>query len=162
MRMLRAWRGGAAAVAFLAGAMMAGGAEAARHHRGEAHGEAQPQQGVHVRVNVALQTMDVYVDGELQHHWRVSTGRDGFETPGGVYRPQRLEREWYSKQYDDAPMPNAVFFNAGYAIHGTNEVRRLGRQASHGCVRLHPENAEELFDLVEERGARNTRIEIAD
>ncbi len=157
MRMFRAWRGAAAAAAFLAGAMMAGGAEA-RHHRAE----VPPQQGVHVRVNVARQTMDVFVDGELQHHWRVSTGRDGFETPGGVYRPQRMEREWYSKKYDDAPMPNAVFFNAGYAIHGTNDLRRLGRQASHGCVRLHPEHAEELFDLVEERGALNTRIEIAD
>lgn len=158
MRKLGAWRAVAVAALLLAGSLVAGEAEAARHRRGE----AEPQQGVHVKVNVARQTMDVYVDGELQHHWRVSTGRGGFETPNGVYRPQRLEREWYSKQYNDAPMPNAVFFNAGYAIHGTNEVGRLGRQASHGCVRLHPEHAEELFDLVEERGARNTRIEIAD
>jgi lipoprotein-anchoring transpeptidase ErfK/SrfK len=58
-------------------------------------------------------------------------------------------------------MPNAVFFNGGYAIHGTTEVRRLGRQASHGCIRLHPSHAEELFDLIEDAGARNTRIVIA-
>lgn len=131
--------------------MIAGGAEA-RHSTS----------GVHVKVDVGEQVMKVYVDGELQHQWKVSTGREGFETPGGSYRPQRLERDWHSKQYDNAPMPNAVFFNGGYAIHGTTETRRLGRQASHGCIRLHPSHAEELYDLVEEHGASRTRIEIED
>jgi lipoprotein-anchoring transpeptidase ErfK/SrfK len=114
--------------------------------------------GLQVNVDVSGQRMDVYVDGQLKHRWRVSTGRDGFDTPGGTFKPQRLEREWYSRKYDNAPMPNAVFFNGGYAIHGTTDTKRLGRAASHGCIRLHPANAEELFDLVEEHGARRTRI----
>jgi len=157
MRMFEKMRRGLAAAAFLSGALIAGSAQARHTHHGD-----RSEQGVHVRVDVAEQKMEVYVDGELQHRWRVSTGRSGYETPGGVYRPQRLEREWYSKQYDDAPMPHAVFFSGGYAIHGTTDVRRLGRQASHGCIRLHPDHAEELYDLVEEHGARNTRIEITD
>jgi len=148
-----------AAVAFIACAMLTTTAEA-RHHRGDV--SPARANGVHVKVDVGEQMMEVYVDGELQHRWRVSTGRSGFETPGGVYRPQRLEREWYSKQYDDAPMPHAVFFHNGYAIHGTYDKRHLGQQASHGCIRLHPEHAEELFDLVEEHGASRTRIEIAE
>jgi lipoprotein-anchoring transpeptidase ErfK/SrfK len=114
--------------------------------------------GLQVNVDVGGQVMEVYVDGELQHRWPVSTGRDGFDTPGGNYKPQRLEKEWYSRKYDNAPMPNAVFFNGGYAIHGTNDTKRLGRQASHGCIRLAPDHAAELYDLIEDHGARRTRI----
>jgi lipoprotein-anchoring transpeptidase ErfK/SrfK len=117
---------------------------------------------VDVEVDVGSQTMDVYVHGELKHSWRVSTGRKGYETPGGSYRAKRIEEEWYSTQYDDAPMPYAVFFNGGYAIHGTYDVKRLGRPASHGCVRLAPGNAARLFNLVERFGLAKTRITIND
>jgi lipoprotein-anchoring transpeptidase ErfK/SrfK len=117
---------------------------------------------VRVEIDVGSQTMDVYVEGDLRHSWRVSTGRDGYETPGGTFRPGRLEEEWYSTQYDDAPMPHAIFFNGGIAIHGTYETRRLGRAASHGCVRLSPGNAARLFNLVERHGLSNTVIEVND
>ena len=117
---------------------------------------------VQVEVDVGSQTMEVYVNGHLRHTWKVSTGRDGYETPGGEYSVKRMEEEWYSKEYDDAPMPHAVFFNGGYAIHGTYDVKRLGRPASHGCIRLSPGNAARLFDLVEQVGPRNTRISIND
>jgi lipoprotein-anchoring transpeptidase ErfK/SrfK len=117
---------------------------------------------VQVEVDVGSQTMEVYVNGRLRHTWRVSTGRDGYETPGGDFRAQRIEEEWYSKQYDDAPMPHAVFFNGGYAIHGTYDTRRLGRPASHGCVRLSPGNAARLYNLVEAQGLSRTRISIND
>lgn len=116
--------------------------------------------GLQVNVDVDGQTMEVYVDGRLRHRWPVSTGRDGYDTPGGSYRPQRLEKMWFSKQYDDAPMPNAVFFHEGYAIHGTTETRRLGNPASHGCIRLHPRHAAQLFSLVEGYGPTGTRINI--
>jgi lipoprotein-anchoring transpeptidase ErfK/SrfK len=137
-------------IAILAG----GGSAEARRVAGDG--------GVKVNIDVEGQTMEVYVDGQLRHRWPVSTGRDGFDTPSGTYRPQRMEKMWFSKQYDDAPMPNAIFFNAGYAIHGTNETRRLGQQASHGCIRLHPRHAAELFSLVEANGPSRTRIQIED
>jgi lipoprotein-anchoring transpeptidase ErfK/SrfK len=57
-------------------------------------------------------------------------------------------------------MPYAVFFNGGYAIHATYDIKRLGRPASHGCVRLHPNNAAEFFALTREHGLKNTRIVI--
>ncbi len=117
---------------------------------------------VQVEVDVGSQTMEVYVRGQLKHTWPVSTGRRGYETPGGSYRAKRLEEEWYSTLYDDAPMPHAVFFNGGYAIHGTYDVKRLGRKASHGCVRLAPGNAARLFTLVERYGLSKTRISIND
>jgi lipoprotein-anchoring transpeptidase ErfK/SrfK len=117
---------------------------------------------VQVEVDVGSQTMEVYVNGRLRHTWRVSTGRDGYETPGGEFSVKRMEEEWYSKEYDDAPMPHAVFFNGGYAIHGTYDTKRLGRPASHGCVRLAPGNAARLYNLVEQHGAGHTRISIND
>ena len=118
------------------------------------------REGLQVTVDVDGQVMEVYVDGRLRHRWPVSTGRDGYDTPSGTYRPQRLEKLWFSKQYDDAPMPNAVFFHQGYAIHGTNETRRLGNAASHGCVRLAPGHAAKLFSLVEGYGPAGTKITI--
>jgi lipoprotein-anchoring transpeptidase ErfK/SrfK len=143
--------------ALMLAVMMAGALVASM---GSAEARRVSGEGLQVNVDVAGQTMEVYVDGELRHRWKVSTGRDGYDTPSGTYRPQRLEKEWYSKQYDNAPMHNAVFFHNGYAIHATTETRRLGRAASHGCIRLHPEHAEELFDLVEDYGTRKTRIVI--
>jgi lipoprotein-anchoring transpeptidase ErfK/SrfK len=149
MRRLRFLKCLALSMTLLAGVIGTCGPADARRGGGE---------GLQVNVDVSGQRMEVYVDGELRHRWPVSTGRDGFDTPGGSYRPQRLEKTYFSKKYDNAPMPNAVFFNGGYAIHGTTDVKRLGRQASHGCIRLHPSHAAELFDLVEDHGARRTRI----
>ena len=68
----------------------------------------------------------------------------------------------YSKKYDNAPMPHAVFFNGGVAVHGTNATGLLGQPASHGCVRLHPQHAAILFDLVQSRPRSGTRIVISD
>jgi len=113
-----------------------------------------------VRIDKSSQRMAVIVDGSTRYTWKVSTGLGG-GPPSGSYRPQRLERFWRSRKYDWAPMPHSIFFYKGYAIHGTNYVRRLGRRASHGCVRLHPSNAAVLFALVRREGARNTRIVIA-
>ena len=92
--------------------------------------------------------------------WKVSTGRAGFDTPTGEWTPTWLSIDHHSKTYDDAPMPFAVFFTGGYAVHATEAVRRLGEPASHGCVRLSPENAAVFFKLVESYGKRHTRIVI--
>ena len=92
--------------------------------------------------------------------WPVSTGRQGYRTPSGTYTPYRITEMHYSKKYDDAPMPFSIFFKGGYAIHGTYDVKRLGRPASHGCVRLHPEAAQSLYGVVEYYGMENTVIRI--
>jgi lipoprotein-anchoring transpeptidase ErfK/SrfK len=115
------------------------------------------QAAIEVRVNKASQRMTVIVDGVDAHSWPVSTGLGGGPR-SGTYRPQRLERKWNSRKYHWAPMPYAVFFDEGYAIHGTVHVKNLGRRASKGCVRLHPANAAILFALVQKHGMKNTRI----
>lgn len=113
------------------------------------------------QVNLSDQRMDVLVNGLHYASWRISSGRKGYRTPTGSYRPKILRRMHYSSKYDNAPMPYSIFFHRGYAIHGTTEVKRLGRPASRGCVRLHPENARELFGLVKRYGMANTRIRIS-
>ncbi len=115
-----------------------------------------------LKIDISLSSQSMRVDAGFfnRHTWRVSTARPGYRTPVGKYRPTRLERMWYSSKYENSPMPYSIFFLGGYAIHGTYEVKRLGRAVSHGCVRLHPDNARELFALVKSYGAKNTVITI--
>ncbi len=115
--------------------------------------------GVVITVDKGTQRMTVTVDGSERYTWAVSTGLAG-GPPNGTYRPQRLERSWYSHMFGMAPMPHSIFFHGAYAIHGTTVVSRLGHRASHGCVRLHPDNAATLFALVQQQGPANTRIVI--
>ena len=92
--------------------------------------------------------MTVTVDGKLLYDWPVSTARAGYVTPVGTYSAQWLAAMWHSTKYDNAPMPHAVFFHGGYAIHGTYSIWSLGHPASHGCIRLSPGNAATFFSLI--------------
>jgi lipoprotein-anchoring transpeptidase ErfK/SrfK len=109
-------------------------------------------------ISVSQQRMTVYVDGMPRYTWPVSTARAPYATPTGSFQPIRLERSWYSRVYNNAPMPYAIFFHYGFAVHGTNQTAALGRPASHGCVRLPTLAARELFGLVQKYGKENSRI----
>lgn len=110
------------------------------------------------KVDLSQQVMRVYKHGKMIYRWPVSTGRRGYYTPTGTYRPKRMHTMWYSRKYDMSPMPHSIFFRGGYAVHGTNYTRSLGRPASHGCVRLHPKHAKRLYGLVKYFGMGNARI----
>ena len=114
--------------------------------------------GVVARIDVSRQTMTVSENGTVLYSWAVSTARSGYRTPRGTYSPTRMHKMWYSRRYDNSPMPHSIFFVGGYAIHGTDAVNALGSPASHGCVRLAPRNARTLFNLVMAHGRGNTRI----
>lgn len=123
--------------------------------------QSQPKIVATVSISEQRMYLDVTRNGVTQSYvWKVSTGRSGFETPFGSFKPTWLSIDHVSKTYDNAPMPFAVFFTGGYAIHATDAVARLGQPASHGCVRLAPENAALFFDLVESFGKSSTRIVI--
>jgi lipoprotein-anchoring transpeptidase ErfK/SrfK len=111
-----------------------------------------------ISVNKNTQQMSVSVDGVPRYEFAVSTGRAGYGTPNGTYRPQWMAKSWFSKEYYNSPMPHSIFFHRGYAIHGSYEINRLGGPASHGCIRLHPENAATLFALVQREGMPATNI----
>ena len=111
-----------------------------------------------ITVNKSTQQMTVEVDGDLRWTWPVSTGQLAYDTPTGKFTAFRMEADHFSKEWDDAPMPHSIFFYGPFAIHGSYDTMRLGTPASHGCVRLHPDAATVLFDLVQREGARNTTI----
>jgi hypothetical protein len=112
-----------------------------------------------IEIDKSSQSMTVSRDGAALHRWPVSTGIRRYDTPSGNYTPFRMEKDHFSREWDDAPMPHSIFFTkVGHAIHGTNHLRAIGRPASHGCVRLLPENARVLFDLVRRERMANTRV----
>jgi lipoprotein-anchoring transpeptidase ErfK/SrfK len=112
-----------------------------------------------VHIDKTNQQMTVSVDGSELYHWPVSTGRAGYETPSGTYTATSMNEIWYSKEFDNAPMPHAVFFiRDGHAIHGTYEVKNLGKPVSHGCVRISPGNAAILYGLVQANGLEHTKV----
>lgn len=115
---------------------------------------------IEARIDLSEQRMRVYQNGFLRYTWKVSTARRGYVTPTGSYGPTRMHKMWYSRKYHMSPMPHSIFFRGGYAIHGTDAIKRLGAPASHGCVRLHPEHARMLYGMVKSVGAKNTRIRI--
>ena len=116
------------------------------------------QAAVEARIDITTQRMVVTVDGVKTGEYAVSTGRKGYRTPTGSFQPQRMHKKYYSHKYHNSPMPNSIFFNGGIAVHGTYETARLGKPASHGCVRMHPQAAAELFELVRQHGMNNSRI----
>jgi hypothetical protein len=112
-----------------------------------------------IMIDKSSQRMTVAVDGVPRYVWPVSTGRGGYATPSGSFKPFRMEADHYSKEWDDAPMPHSIFFTKiGHAIHGTLEAKNLGRAASHGCVRLSTANAATLYALVKAEGMNATKV----
>ena len=109
-------------------------------------------------VAIDLTTQRIHVESASAgpYDWPISSAREGYVTPTGTFQPVRFAEVYHSKKYDNAPMPHAVFFYYGYAIHGTNEVHHLGQPASHGCVRLAPQNATKLFNLMKAEGGTIT------
>jgi lipoprotein-anchoring transpeptidase ErfK/SrfK len=114
------------------------------------------------QIDISEQTMTVYVNQWLTYSFQVSTARRGYITPVGEYQALWLSPKHRSRKYDNAPMPWAVFFHGGYAVHGTTDIRHLGKPASHGCVRLHPTNARLFFSLVKVIGKENSHISVVD
>jgi L,D-transpeptidase catalytic domain len=111
-----------------------------------------------ISVDKSAQQMTVTVDGDPRYIWPVSTGRSGYNTPSGQFHPTSMERQHYSRQWDNAPMPYSIFFtNQGHAVHGTNHPI-TGQAASHGCVRLSEAHAAILYALVKAEGIDKTRV----
>jgi hypothetical protein len=107
---------------------------------------------VHIDIDLAEQRMQVNSDSGESYDWPISSGRRGHATPTGHFQPQAMYVMVHSIKYDNAPMPHSIFFHGGYAIHGTEAVWALGHVASHGCIRLSPENAATLYELVSQEG----------
>ncbi len=114
-----------------------------------------------ITVDKSSQHMTVDVDGAQRYDWPVSTGRPGYDTPSGNFKPNRMDADHFSQEWDNAPMPHAIFIDLqGHAIHGFFDVKHLGLPVSHGCIRLSPDHAATLFDLVKAQTMASTKVVI--
>jgi L,D-transpeptidase catalytic domain len=111
-----------------------------------------------LNTDLGSQRLTVIENGKAKYMWPISSGRRGFATATGTFHPQWASKMHFSRQYEFAPMPHAVFFHRGMAFHGTSSVGLLGQPASHGCVRLAPGNAALLFKLVHKHGYASTKV----
>lgn len=120
-------------------------------------------------VDKRAQRLYLYLDGVLTYTWKVSTGKTGYTTPDFDRNPNgRIYDRYTSTRYPDGDynglgnMPYAVFIQAGFALHGTTRGNwgRLGIPASHGCIRLHPDNEFIINRLVRKLGIYNVWITV--
>ena len=117
-------------------------------------GVSLAQAKVKIDIDLDHQTMHVDASGK-EFNWKVSSGKMGYETPNGTYKVLWMDKDHFSDTYDKAPMPNAIFFAPGYAIHGASKSS-WGHPASHGCVRLPVGLSAQLFEMVKKQGAEIT------
>lgn len=117
-------------------------------------------EGVVAGISLSAQLMRVCHENRFLYEWPVSTAKAGKITPTGIYHPEFLSKNHRSSRYNNAPMPHAIFYSGHYAIHGTDQIDRLGSPASRGCVRLHPDHARILFQMVRSVGMANTQVVI--
>jgi len=124
---------------------------------------------VWARVSKTDQRLYLYIDGEVVDTFKVSTGSVRHETPPFDMQPSGpIFQKYSSRKYPGGNynglgnMPYAIFIKGGYALHGTTigNFRRLGNKASHGCVRLHPDNAKILNEIVRKAGIENFWVTI--
>ena len=124
----------------------------------------------------------VFKDGKPYRRWPTSPGLQGYDnvnkfdmrtdltdSPGGsggnhVRATSRLHTVT-SKSYRGTKMPYAVWIGSknGFAVHGTppSNYGKLGKPASHGCLRLRMEHAEEFYNLVNRVGTSNASVYFA-
>jgi L,D-transpeptidase catalytic domain len=121
---------------------------------------APPTITLQAKVDLTSQRVTILEHDKVKFSWAISSGARGYETPTGTFKPGWMAKTWFSKQYDNAPMPHAVFFNGGIAMHATQATGALGRPASHGCIRQAPANAATFYGLVAKHGLVHTRISV--
>lgn len=119
-----------------------------------------PEPTLTAEIDLGAQSIVVSEYGAQIYTWAISSGTSEHPSPRGTFHPQWTAKMWFSKKYDNAPMPNAVFIHDGVAIHATQATGMLGRPASHGCIRLAPSNAATFYKLVNKHGLKMTKVSI--
>ena len=127
---------------------------------------AAPREGI--VINLADQRLYYFPDADHPRSFAIGVGRQGYDTPLGETKVigKRKDPTWTppaSARADDPSLPavvppgpenplgnRALYLEwPAYLIHGTNEPYGIGRRVSRGCIRLYPEDIEQLFDVVE-------------
>jgi lipoprotein-anchoring transpeptidase ErfK/SrfK len=134
--------------------------------------DAKPQR--RIVVSIPDRKLALIEDGRVVKVYPTAVGRATSPTPGGTFTiVQRISNPaWYAPGKVIAPGTSNPLgtrwlglSRKSYGIHGTNEPRSIGRNASHGCVRMRNRDVEDLFarvavgDVVELHGERDAELE---
>ena len=149
------------------------GAALAQPHEGAASGApttaARATAPLRLQASVSERVLHVWAGDSLLATYRVAVGRPAYPTPRGRFTIQRViwnpgwvppESKWARGKSAKAPgdpdnpmkVAKLFFKEPDYYIHGTGAVATLGSAASHGCLRMAPEDVETLARLVMEHG----------
>lgn len=125
------------------------------------------QTPVAVTVSRDSTTVRVFERGELVKTYKVAVGEPKYPTPTGQYTVQTMQKDpvWNVPQSEWAgdlagkTIPGGdprnpliarwIGFNGSVGFHGTKSVGSLGRSASHGCVRMAPDDVKDLYERVQ-------------
>lgn len=130
---------------------------------------------IRLKVDISERRLYVSRDGEVVETYPVAVGRRSNPTPTGTFRTGRIEwdpdwtpppREWARglkpRKAGDPRNPmqgvKIYFREPWYYIHGTNDPESVGTAASHGCVRMRPEDAVAIARLIEKNGGSVTLV----
>jgi lipoprotein-anchoring transpeptidase ErfK/SrfK len=144
-----------AALALLSALALAGSAQAA---------------DLRIEVDLSAKMLSVYQDGERTETYTIAVGTEAHPTPTGTFEVRRIvwnpawvpppNAEWAEDESRQAPgdpdnpmkMAKIFFDEPDYYIHGTGAEASLGTAASHGCIRMDPQEVAELARLLMEHG----------
>ena len=128
-----------------------------------------PEDGLTLTASVSERTLTVQRAGETVRVYDIAVGTGKHPTPAGRYAIRRLvwnprwvppDQPWARGKRaqgpgdPDNPMRTVKMFfrEPAFYIHGTDAIGSLGRAASHGCLRMDPEQAGELGLMIMENG----------
>ena len=99
-----------------------------------------------IHVDVEQKRLTLFQGDVLLRSYPIATGARETPTPIGVFRiTHRFSGQMcgFGTCFLGLDVPWG-----SYGIHGTNKPESIGDNASHGCIRMHVEDAEELYALV--------------
>jgi lipoprotein-anchoring transpeptidase ErfK/SrfK len=109
-------------------------------------------------ISISDRKLAVVEGGKVVKIYPTAVGADATPTPTGVFKiANRIPNPtWYGPKHNIVPPGKANPLGTrwmglsrhGYGIHGTNNPRSIGHNASHGCIRMRKADVEELFELV--------------
>lgn len=115
--------------------------------------------------DLSTRRLSVVRGGEVIREYDIAVGKPQYPTPRGTFSVHKIiwnpkwippDSRWARGKKAAAPgSPNnpmklvKIFFQEpDYYIHGTDDLDSLGEADSHGCLRMHPDDAGELALLL--------------
>ena len=124
-----------------------------------------------LQVDLSERRLEVIEDGDVIESFPVAVGKEDNPTPQGAFKIRKVvwnpswkppDEKWARGKsaqppgHPDNPMKRVKMFfkEPDYYIHGTGDEDSLGKAASHGCIRMDPDDVTRLGQLVMERGGK--------